>query len=633
VTAAGEHAHEIAAQERLLRSVEYLRDLDRVDIARLIGSSEDAHFAPGTVIIREGEVADSIYLLASGTVEVSLNVDGGDRSVTSISAPATFGDLGLLLNERTATVRAVTEVQAWRIPRHDFERLLRERPQLGVAIAKGLASFIDRRDRVRLGAPVKMPEPLRSMMAAPLARRAGLIRIAYIAISIGVPAALWLLPAPGSLSVSGWHIALVVLGGAIAWLLEPVPDFAVALAIAGAWIATALASPALVFGGFTSSAWVTGVAALGITAAMAASGLLFRASLMLRRVFPPTHRGQLAALLVGGMVLTPLAPTVFGRVATMAPVARDLAQALGHQRKSRASAAVGFAAILGSTILGPVFLTGLITNFLILALLPATDQALFGWAGWLIAALPAGLLLCIGAGVVLFALDPRSVTRASSAVRRTQEQSLGRLSRHELVSLLAIAIFIAGLLLQPFLRIDAAAVALLSLLVAIGGGALDRQAFRSGIDWATVVLFGVLLGAGGVLRSGGVDRWIAGLITPLAHSLGHPALVILLLALLVIAVRLVLPMVPSGFLLLVALVPAAPQLGLSGWVVGFAVSVLALTWILPRQYEVLRMTREITYDELFSDRQALVVGLLITAIATLAILICVPYWLAIGVLD
>jgi di/tricarboxylate transporter len=183
------------------------------------------------------------------------------------------------------------------------------------------------------------------------------------------------------------------------------------------------------------------------------------------------------------------------------------------------------------------------------------------------------------------------------------------------------------------LRIDAAAVALLSLLVAIGGGALDRQAFRSGIDWATVVLFGVLLGAGGVLRSGGVDRWIAGLITPLAHSLGHPALVILLLALLVIAVRFVLPMVPSGFLLLVALVPAAPQLGLSGWVVGFVVSVLALTWILPRQYEVLRMTREITYDELFSDRQALVVGLLITAIATLAILICVPYWLAIGVLD
>ena len=179
---------------------------------------------------------------------------------------------------------------------------------------------------------------------------------------------MWFLPAPQGLSNAGWHIALVMFGGAIAWLLEPVPDFAVALGMAAAWMATGLAPPALAFAGFTSSAWVTAVAALGISAAMAASGLLFRAALMLLRVFPPTHRGQLAALLIGGAVLTPLAPTVFGRVATVAPVARDLSQALGHARKTRGSAAIAFAGILGSTILSPVFLTGLVTNFLIMGL-------------------------------------------------------------------------------------------------------------------------------------------------------------------------------------------------------------------------------------------------------------------------
>src|SRR5439155_21329087 len=106
MTPAGEHAEEIKAQEQLLRSVEYLRDLDRVDIARLSGSSEDAHFAASTVILREGEVGDSFYLLASGTVEVRVRVDEGDRSVSGISAPATFGARGLLLTERTATVRS-----------------------------------------------------------------------------------------------------------------------------------------------------------------------------------------------------------------------------------------------------------------------------------------------------------------------------------------------------------------------------------------------------------------------------------------------------------------------------------------------------------------------------------------------
>lgn len=632
MTSTDEHPEEIAAQEQLLRSVEYLRNLERVDIARLIGSSEDAHFAAGTVIVREGQVADSLYLLASGTVEVSVRVDESDRSVTSITAPATFGDLGLLLNERTANVRAVTDVQAWRIPRRDFERLLRERPQLGLAIATALASSIDRRDRARIGAPIKVPEPFHAMTSAPQARRAGLTRVAYIAISIGLPAVLWLLPAPSGLSSTGWHVALVMFGGAIAWLLEPVPDFAVALAMAAAWIGAAGATPALAFGGFTSSAWVTAVAALGITAAMAASGLLFRASLLLRRVFPATHRGQLSALLVTGVVLTPLAPTVFGRVALTAPVARDLVQALGHAMKTRTSAAIAFAAVFGSTILGPVFLTGIITNFLIVSLLPTNEQARFGWAGWLIAALPAGLVLLIGSALIPLALDPRAGMRASSVVRRTQERSIGRLSRHEKASLIAVGVLIVGLLLQPLLKIDIAAIALVSLLVAIAGGALDRQTFRSGIDWATVVLFGVLIGAGGVFRYGGLDRWIGDLVAPIARSVANPAVVILLLALLVVVVRLVLPMVPAGFLLLVALVPSAPHLGLRGWVVGFVVSVVVLTWVLPRQYEVLRMFRGLTDDEMFSDRQAFAVGLSITAVALLAILISVPYWAAIGIL-
>jgi DASS family divalent anion:Na+ symporter len=91
-------------------------------------------------------------------------------------------------------------------------------------------------------------------------------------------------------------------------------------------------------------------------------------------------------------------------------------------------------------------------------------------------------------------------------------------------------------------------------------------------------------------------------------------------------------MVPAGFLLLVTLVPAAPQLGLSGWVVGFVVSVTVLTWLLPGQYEVLRMVREMTDDEMFTDRQAIVVGVAITVIALVALLISVPYWQAIGIL-
>ena len=630
MTLTDEHGEEIAIQEQLLRSIDFLHDLDRVDIARLIGFSEDAHFAPGEVIVREGEVADSLYLLASGTVEVSVRADGADRSVRSIFAPATFGEFGVLLGERTATVRAISAVQAWRIPRDRFERLARERPGLGLAIARSLASTIDQRDRSRVGAPLPSRDRLRSMVAAPLPRRSPLSRIVASAVTVGIPAALWLMPAPAGLTDAGWHISLVMVGGAIGWLLEPVPDFAIALGMAAAWGVAGLAPPSLAFGGFASSAWVTALAALAISSAMAASGLLFRASLMLLRVFPPTHRGQVAALLVGGAVLTPLVPTVFGRVATVAPVARQLSEALGYAKTSRGSAAIAFAAILGNTVLGPIFLTGIVTNFLIVALLPTAGQMRFGWIGWLIAGAPAGLVLLAGSAIAVLALHPRSGSRASSIVRLSQERSLGRMSRQEHVSLLALGVFIIGLILQQLVRVDIGVIGMVALLVTVGGGALDRQTFRTGIDWATLVLFGVLLGAGAVLRSGGVDRWIADLIVAITRSFGQPALVILIVALFGMALRLVLPMVPAGFLLLITLVPAAPQLGLSGWVVGFISSVVVFTWIVPRQYEVLRMVREITEGEMFSERQAVLVGVAITVVALVAILVSVPYWHAIG---
>jgi hypothetical protein len=54
--------------------------------------------------------------------------------------------------------------------------------------------------------------------------------------------------------------------------------------------------------------------------------------------------------------------------------------------------------------------------------------------------------------------------------------------------------------------------------------------------------------------------------------------------------------------------------------------------MLPRQYEVLRMVREITDGEMFSERQAATIGATITVIALLAILMSVPYWRAIGLL-
>jgi hypothetical protein len=58
--------------------------------------------------------------------------------------------------------------------------------------------------------------------------------------------------------------------------------------------------------------------------------------------------------------------------------------------------------------------------------------------------------------------------------------------------------------------------------------------------------------------------------------------------------------------------------------------VVVFTWLLPRQYEVLSMARQITSGEMFIARHARVVGASMTSVALLAIAMSIRYWRAIG---
>jgi di/tricarboxylate transporter len=204
------------------------------------------------------------------------------------------------------------------------------------------------------------------------------------------------------------------------------------------------------------------------------------------------------------------------------------------------------------------------------------------------------------------------------------------LSRRERVTLAAVAVLLVGLLVQPIARIDSAWLAIGALAVAIGGGGIDRSDFRGAIDWGFLVLFGVLLGTGGVLQSAGVDSWITDSLVPLAQAMPNAALLVLLLAVSVVACRLALPWIPATLLLSLALVPAGPRLGLSPWIVGFVVLLAATTWLHPNQAELCRLTRDASGGSLFTTRQAVRVGVAITLLMLLAIAVSVPYWSALG---
>jgi CRP/FNR family cyclic AMP-dependent transcriptional regulator len=135
-----------------VRFFEFLTEEEREEFAE---ASEPISFGPGENIIEEGADQGSLFVLVSGAVEVRKELrGGGSRLLAEIDASrgrTVVGERGLLGESgASATVRTVGEVEAIRIPRETFRRMVQEgRPaafKLSYRIARTLARRLTRLD-------------------------------------------------------------------------------------------------------------------------------------------------------------------------------------------------------------------------------------------------------------------------------------------------------------------------------------------------------------------------------------------------------------------------------------------------------------------------------------------------------
>lgn len=62
--------------ERLLREHDFLKDLRPDEAALLVSCAKNLRFQPGEFLMREGQVADTFYLLRKGRVALEIDVPG-----------------------------------------------------------------------------------------------------------------------------------------------------------------------------------------------------------------------------------------------------------------------------------------------------------------------------------------------------------------------------------------------------------------------------------------------------------------------------------------------------------------------------------------------------------------------------
>lgn len=140
----------------LLKETTLFQNLDGQKIEKILNICQRVSFPQDTLIMKEGDVGDTMYIILEGTVEVAktLILEGmdldedekiGNKVFTKLTAEdhPVFGEISLLEDSRrTATIKALTDCTFYEIKRDDFLKLAGEELDLGYNVLLNIAKIV-----------------------------------------------------------------------------------------------------------------------------------------------------------------------------------------------------------------------------------------------------------------------------------------------------------------------------------------------------------------------------------------------------------------------------------------------------------------------------------------------------------
>ncbi len=101
----------------------------------------------GFHLIEEGTMGSSFILILSGTVEVRKGLRGGKyKCLVKLGACDLIGEIGFLgVQNRTASVVALDDVEVMEFDREAFSQLIEAHPAIGMKTYRGIAEELARR--------------------------------------------------------------------------------------------------------------------------------------------------------------------------------------------------------------------------------------------------------------------------------------------------------------------------------------------------------------------------------------------------------------------------------------------------------------------------------------------------------
>lgn len=109
------------------------------ELGRIASISLQCHRPAGTVLTREGQLGGLLFIILEGEAEVLK----GTRRISSLGPGDVIGELSLIDGQgRSASVRAVSDVELLEITDRDFTKLVKTSPKFVRNLLRALSSKV-----------------------------------------------------------------------------------------------------------------------------------------------------------------------------------------------------------------------------------------------------------------------------------------------------------------------------------------------------------------------------------------------------------------------------------------------------------------------------------------------------------
>lgn len=128
-----------------LRQVPLFSRVAPAKLKLLAFASDRVSYRPGETLFRQGDPGDAAYVILAGKADILAESPTGQIKVAELDDNDIVGEIAILCDiSRTATVKAAVPLEALRIRKDDFLKLLADYPDMMLEILRSLADRLTR---------------------------------------------------------------------------------------------------------------------------------------------------------------------------------------------------------------------------------------------------------------------------------------------------------------------------------------------------------------------------------------------------------------------------------------------------------------------------------------------------------